>query len=311
MESYLTTLANGYGSYAAYLMREVLHPGWHNYFYWLIGSSMSVWLLEILFPWRTDQPVFRDDFGIDLFYVFFNYFLFSLIGYNALSNIGVKGFHDFLALFGITNLVALNVASLPGWTQLLILFVVRDFIQWNVHRLLHRVPWLWEVHKVHHSVEQMGFAAHLRYHWMETVVYRIVEYIPLAMIGFGIQDFFVVHMVTLAFGHLNHANIYLPLGPLRYILNNPQMHLWHHAEELPHQHRKGANFGLTLSLWDYLCQTVYMPSESSHVKLGFEGIRQFPKTFIGQCRYPWRKSVLPGKSDLPASTPAEIAQHSN
>ncbi|HAZ26160.1 MAG TPA: hypothetical protein DCY95_17580, partial [Algoriphagus sp.] len=95
---------------------------------------------------------------------FFNFFLFSLILYNSLSNVFVEAFNDFLGLFGITNLVAIEVNSWPVWGQFLLLFVVADFIQWNVHRMLHRVPWLWEFHKVHHSVEQMGFAAHLRYH---------------------------------------------------------------------------------------------------------------------------------------------------
>jgi sterol desaturase/sphingolipid hydroxylase (fatty acid hydroxylase superfamily) len=75
---------------------------------------------------------------------------------------------------------------------------------------LHRSPVLWQFHKVHHSVEQMGFAAHLRYHWMETIVYRSIEYIPLALMGVGLYDFFVIHIFTLAVGHYNHSNITVP-----------------------------------------------------------------------------------------------------
>jgi sterol desaturase/sphingolipid hydroxylase (fatty acid hydroxylase superfamily) len=93
------------------------------------------------------------------------------------------------------------------WAILLIGFVVRDFVQWWTHRLLHRVNFLWEFHKVHHSVEQMGFAAHLRYHWMETIVYRTIEYLPLALLGIGLYDFFVIHIFTLIIGHYNHSNI--------------------------------------------------------------------------------------------------------
>ncbi|MFK7937267.1 MAG: sterol desaturase family protein, partial [Saprospiraceae bacterium] len=76
-----------------------------------------------------------------------------------------------------------------------------------VHRLLHFSPRLWEFHKVHHSVEQMGFAAHLRYHWMENVVYRSLEYAPLALLGIGLYDFFIIHIFTLAVGHYNHSNL--------------------------------------------------------------------------------------------------------
>ncbi|MEL7533772.1 MAG: sterol desaturase family protein, partial [Bacteroidota bacterium] len=164
-----------------------------------------------------------------------------------------------------------------------------DFVQWNVHRLLHAVPFLWEFHKVHHSVEQMGFAAHLRYHWMETIVYRSLEYLPLAMIGFGIDDFFTVYIFTLAVGHFNHSNIRVPLGPLKYIFNNPQMHIWHHAHDLPETHPRGINFGLTLSIWDYLFGTAVIPHDGKDIKLGFPGRESFPETFWQQITYGFRR----------------------
>ncbi len=287
--SYLQTFLEGYWGYANYLFNEILHPSWHNYFYWLLGLSIVVWTLEINFPWRKNQSAIRHDFWLDVFYMFFNFFLFSLVAYNAISNVVVQAFNDLLGLFGIKNLVAINIASWPMWIQLLTLFIVRDFVQWNIHRLLHKVPWMWEVHKVHHSIEEMGFAGHLRYHWMENVIYRTIEYIPLAMIGFGIQDFFVVHIFTLAIGHLNHANIYLPLGPLKFIFNSPQMHLWHHAEVLPKDRKYGVNFGITLSIWDYIFGQNYVPKVDGTIKLGFDDIANFPKTFKKQLFYPWNK----------------------
>lgn len=234
MEKYFAIFWQTYQGYARYLWHELLHPHWGNYFYWLLAISLAVYLLELLFPWRKNQPRLRQDFWLDAFYMFFNFFLFGLVGYAAVSDVFVNAFNDLLANgFGIRNLVALNVARLPYGLQLLILFVVRDLVHWNVHRLLHRTPWLWEFHKLHHSVQQMGFSAHLRYHFMETITYRTIEYLPLAMIGFGIQDFILVHLFTLTIGHLNHANLYLPLGPLRYLFNSPQMHIWHHSRELP------------------------------------------------------------------------------
>ncbi|HNL38551.1 MAG TPA: sterol desaturase family protein, partial [Saprospiraceae bacterium] len=268
---------------------EVFHPHWGNYFYWLIALSVFVYALELLFPWRKKQSPVREDFWLDIFYMFFNFFLFGLVGYAALSDVAVRAFNDFLAgAFGIHNLVAIHVAALPHWAQLLILFLVRDFIQWNTHRILHRVPWLWEVHKVHHSVRQMGFAAHMRYHFVETLVYRSMEYIPLAMIGFGIQDFILVHLFTILIGHLNHANIYLPLGPLKYVLNTPQMHIWHHAKELP-EGSYGINYGITLSLWDYLFGTVWMPGSGRDIKLGFEEVDRYPHGFFDQLIKPFRR----------------------
>jgi sterol desaturase/sphingolipid hydroxylase (fatty acid hydroxylase superfamily) len=288
MQEYIQVFLDGYYGYWNYLSSEILYPSWHNYFWWLIGISVVVWGLELAFPWRKNQPAIRTDFWLDGFYMFFNFFLFSLIGYNAVSNVAVEAFNDFLSLFGINNLVAFQIASWPVWSQFLLLFVVADFIQWNVHRWLHHSPWLWEFHKVHHSVEEMGFAAHLRYHWMETIVYKSVQYIPLSMIGFGLDDFFILHLVTILIGHLNHANVKITYGPLRYVLNNPVMHLWHHAKDVP-PGTHGVNYGISLSLWDYLFGTAYIPNENANEPLGFEEVETFPKTFWQQLTYPWNK----------------------
>ena len=209
MASYWDIFIKGYGSYASYLWHEITHPSFHNYFYWLIVVSLFFFALEVVIPWRKDQPVLRKDFWLDVFYMFFNFFLFSLIIYNAASDVVVNLFNNGIkGISGGFDLQAQNpMNSFPMWAILLIGFVVRDFIQWWVHRLLHRVDWLWNFHKVHHSVEEMGFAAHLRYHWMENLVYRTLEYLPLALLGIGLYDFFIIHIFTLAWGHYNHSNI--------------------------------------------------------------------------------------------------------
>jgi sterol desaturase/sphingolipid hydroxylase (fatty acid hydroxylase superfamily) len=209
MNKYIDIFVNGYKGYASYLWNEITHPSIHSYFYWLIGVSLFFFVLEVIIPWRKNQPIIRKDFWLDAFYMFFNFFLFSLIIYNAASDVVVNLFNDGIKYitcdFDLQKSNPLN--SFPYWAILLIGFVVRDFVQWWTHRLLHRNEKLWNYHKVHHSVEQMGFAAHLRYHWMETIVYRTLEYIPLALLGIGLYDFFVIHIFTLAWGHYNHSNI--------------------------------------------------------------------------------------------------------
>jgi sterol desaturase/sphingolipid hydroxylase (fatty acid hydroxylase superfamily) len=205
-----------------------------------------------------------------------------------LSKVGSTVFNDLLAAVGIHNWVAFEIGSWPRGVQLLVMFVVADFIQWNTHRVLHRVPWLWRVHQVHHSVKEMGFAAHLRFHWIETIVYKSILYVPLGMIGFGIDDFFIVHIVALLIGHLNHANLNLSYGPLKYVLNNPVMHIWHHAKELPRPY--GVNFGISLSLWDYLFKTAYLPEDGRDIELGWPNDGGFPSAFGPQMAHPFRSN---------------------
>ena len=287
--SYWEIFTQSFVNYWNYLVTEISSPAWDNYFYWLIGVSAFFLIWEGLRPWYKREKIVWQDFSLDAFYMFFNFFLFSLVGYNAVSNVAVKAFNDGLAQLGITNLVAITINTWPAWTQLLLMFVLRDFIQWNVHRLMHTSPFLWEFHKVHHSARELGFATHLRFHWMETVAYRTVEYLPLAMIGFGIQEFFLVHIIALVIGHFNHSNIYLPRGPLRYIVNNPQFHKWHHVKNLPEHRTHGINFALSLSIWDYLFGTAEEPHSGRDIQIGYPEDDEMPNTFLGQILFPLTK----------------------
>lgn len=289
MEKYLDIFKNSYHGYFNYLWKEITHFHWENYFYGLILVSLIVWGLELLFPWRKNQKIFRKDFWLDTFYMFFNFFLLNLIVLIFLSNATAELFNDLLGFAGlkISSFQLVDLDALPFGLGLLIFFLVTDFVQWNTHRLLHYSPFLWNFHKVHHSIKEMGFAGHLRYHWMEPIVYKSLLYIPLAIIGgFDVQSVAIVHFSALTIGHLNHANLGWDYGILKYIFNNPKMHIWHHAKELPQKARYGVNFGISLSLWDYLFKTNHIPHEGRDIELGFDGDENFPKDFVKQTIYP-------------------------
>ncbi|WP_028891766.1 sterol desaturase family protein [Tenacibaculum sp. 47A_GOM-205m] len=293
MDKYLDIIKNSYTGYWNYIKQSVLMElNWENYFYGLIIISLVVWGLEIVFPWRKNQPLFRKDFWLDTFYMFFNFFLLNLIVLIALSNTAELFFNDILSLVGLSvaNFQLFDINTFPYWARILVFFIIIDFVQWFTHTLLHRYEFLWNFHKVHHSVKQMGFAAHLRYHWMEPVVYNSMKYIPLAIMGgFTAQDVAIVHFFNITIGHLNHANVNWDYGWLKYILNNPRMHIWHHAKELPEDRRMGVNFGITLSIWDYIFKTDYIPYNGRDIELGFDGDEKFPKDFIHQEMYPLGK----------------------
>lgn len=292
MDKYLNIIQKSYSDYWNYLKQSFfMELNWENYFYGLIIISVVVWALEIVFPWRKNQPLFRKDFWLDAFYMFFNFFLLNLIILIALSNSAAEFFNDLLNIvnLSISNFQLIEINSLSYGLRIFLFFIIIDFVQWLTHRLLHSFEFLWNFHKVHHSVKQMGFAAHLRYHWMEPVVYNSLKYIPLAIIGgFTAKDVAIVHFFNIAIGHLNHANINWNYGVLKYILNNPKMHIWHHAKELPNDRKNGVNFGITLSIWDYLFKTNYIPYDGRDIEIGFENDEYFPKDFINQELYPLR-----------------------
>jgi sterol desaturase/sphingolipid hydroxylase (fatty acid hydroxylase superfamily) len=296
-----STIGQIYQDYWSYFVATItdtnamLNPFYNergNYFYLLIYVSILVWILEIALPWRKNQKIIRAGFWMDAFYMFFNFFLFSLIIYSLLSNVTEYWFGRTMSAIGLPKRGWFDLGKLWLPLQFLVFFLINDFVQWVVHVILHRVPILWRFHKVHHSVREMGFAAHLRYHFMETIFYKTAQYIVLAwLFHFHLEYAFYLHAFTILIGHLNHANVGWDYGSLKYVFNNPKMHIWHHAKVMPDTHPNGINFGITLSLWDYLFNTAHIPSSGRDIELGFEGIEEYPTSFLQHIITPfkWKK----------------------
>ena len=284
MEKYLEAFKTALSGTINWTWDSILFnvPWYTNYFWGLIAISLLVWLLEIVFPWRKEQSIFRKDFWLDVFYMFFNFFLFAIV----ISGI-CKILEVFFVDIGVTakSLSIIDISSLPMWSQLLIFFILLDFVQWFTHVLLHRFNILWRFHKVHHSVKEMGFAAHLRYHWMENIFYKPLKVFAVMILGgFEPEQAYIVHFIAITIGHLNHSNVKLTYGPLKYVFNNPVMHLYHHAYALP-EGSHGVNFGISLSLWDYIFKTNYIPEDSGTIQLGYIDDKKMPKNFFGQLIY--------------------------
>jgi sterol desaturase/sphingolipid hydroxylase (fatty acid hydroxylase superfamily) len=111
-------------------------------FWGLIIISLVVWIFEIIFPWRKSQKIFRKGFWIDIIYMFFNFFLFSII---------IVGFYEafnklLFDLFGIaSNSIALiDLSTFSQISQLIIFFITVDFFQWLTHIMMHRFDFLWK-----------------------------------------------------------------------------------------------------------------------------------------------------------------------
>ncbi|MFT5761896.1 MAG: sterol desaturase/sphingolipid hydroxylase (fatty acid hydroxylase superfamily) [Polaribacter sp.] len=289
MEKYITAFKNAFLGSVDWTWKSILFevPWYTNYFWGLILISLIVWSLEIAIPWRKSQAIIRKDFWLDAFYMFFNFFVFSIV---------IAGFYSvfeiFFQSFGITlkSVSIISLENFPIWAELLIFFIILDFVQWITHILLHRFEFLWRFHKVHHSVKEMGFAAHLRYHWMENILYKPLKTIGVMVLGgFEPEQAFIVHFFAISIGHFNHANIKITWGFLKYIFNNPVMHLYHHIKVLPENKPKGINFGISLSVWDYIFKTNYVPEDSGTLELGFPNEENFPKGFFGQFIYGFKK----------------------
>jgi sterol desaturase/sphingolipid hydroxylase (fatty acid hydroxylase superfamily) len=243
-----------------------------SYPVWLLGLSLLFVILERIAPRRRfwlGRPLFVSD----VFYLVFNSeilgVLLGVLSINMLQYVP-------RASWGL-------VSSWRLWAQLPVLLLVMDFTQWLIHNSLHRIPWLWKFHKVHHSIEDLDWIGNWRFHWFEGVFYRAILYVPAALFGFSGAAMFWYGVFATLVAHFAHANLRLHIGPLKYVLNSPEMHVWHHTH--PDSGPFNRNFGLTLSVWDWLFGTAYCPGYDP-ARLGFEGIESFPRAF-------WRQTLIP------------------
>jgi sterol desaturase/sphingolipid hydroxylase (fatty acid hydroxylase superfamily) len=257
-----------------------------GYFFWLLVVSALCLVLERIWPWRKRQKMLRRQFGQDLFWLFFNgHYAGILVAYLATHLL-------FWLAPALENVQSLHVlATQPLWLQCIAFFLLKDFLEWGVHNILHRVPWLWEFHKLHHSIEDMDWIGNFRFHWMEIVVYQGLTYLPLVSLGVDGRVILVIAIVATLIGHLNHSNINITWGPLRYIINSPRMHVWHHDREWPAEHPRGVNFAICLSVWDWMFGTAYWPDPTiaptqQPARLGFEGLEEYPQSMLGRFFYP-------------------------
>lgn len=253
-----------------------------NYLYWLLGVSAFFVVAERLRPARRAQPMLRRQLGNDLCYLLFNGHFFAVLAGGLIAAVTVRTSH---VLSGASLLPARGwLDTQPFLVQALVYLLASDFLQWCVHNLLHRVPWLWQFHKVHHSIHTMDWIGNFRFHWMEVVVYRSLLFIPLLWLGGAPEPLFAVAVFSTFWGHFNHANVNVGIGPLGYVFNSPRMHLWHHDSSSEGGVAK--NFGIVFSLWDFLFGTAYWPRARVPARIGYPGDDEMPVDLPRQMVFP-------------------------
>ena len=253
-----------------------------SYLYWLVAISLVFVVLERLLPWRKGQALFREGWIRDLLFLAINGHWFAVL---------TAGLNTWLAVQAAALLrrsgLEIGPSPIAEWSfaaQFLAFLLLSDFLQWCIHNLLHRVPFLWTFHKVHHSITTMDWVGNFRFHWMEIFVYKSLQWLPLALLGAPGDVILAVAVFGTVWGDFNHSNLNAGLGPLRYVFNSPRMHLWHH--DISDEGGVAKNFGIVLSLWDWIFRTVHWPLRRSPRALGYPGMDEMPSHLPGQLLFP-------------------------
>jgi sterol desaturase/sphingolipid hydroxylase (fatty acid hydroxylase superfamily) len=228
-------------------------------------------IARALFPSRIlKSPSHSVDIGFFFFSVFIYGIVFgwAVVSYQMLSNGLIQGL---VATFG-----AVTPTSLPEWGSrsvvTLALFLAFEFGYWLHHYLSHRVPLLWEFHKVHHTAEVLTPLTVFRVHPLDTVIYYNVLAVSMALAS-GVSNYLLgqttyqyaitgsnilLVLFIHAYVHLQHTHLWISFrGVLGRLFLSPAHHQVHHSTNPAHFNK---NLGNCLGIWDWLFGTLYIPS---------------------------------------------------
>jgi sterol desaturase/sphingolipid hydroxylase (fatty acid hydroxylase superfamily) len=153
-----------------------------------------------------------------------------------------------------------------------------EFAYWGAHYAFHRIPALWEFHKVHHSAEVMTTLTEMRQHPIEIIFF--MNAISLATgVTFGLTTYvfgpgaghmtllngnIALTLFMLTWGHLRHSHLWIPVqGLAGKLLQSPAHHQVHHSTDPRHFDK---NLGFALAVWDWAFGTLHVPAREREVK---------------------------------------------
>ena len=169
-----------------------------------------------------------------------------------------------------------NIAGVAPGVALVAAVVILDFAIYLQHVMVHAVPMLWRLHRMHHADLDFDVTTGARFHPVEILLSVAIKMAVIVLIGAPAVAVVIFEVVLNATAMFNHSNVSLPLGldrVLRLFVVTPDMHRVHHSE-LPFE--TNSNFGFNLPWWDRLFGTYRDQPEKGHegMTIGLEQFRE-------------------------------------
>jgi len=186
---------------------------------------------------------------------------------------------------GATAVGIAGIAQAKGWGLLshvnlppMVVFVLGllllDLAIYAQHLVLHRIPVLWRLHRMHHADTDIDVSTGLRFHPLEIIVSMALKIGLIILLGVPPMAVLVFEIVLNATSMFNHTNMALPQSVdrlLRLIVVTPDIHRVHHSV---HEHEYNRNFGFNVPWWDKLFGTYQAQPEDGHDQM-LIGLHQY------------------------------------
>lgn len=183
-----------------------------------------------------------------------------------------------------------NLLALPFWLEVVAAVLLLDLAIYLQHLLMHRVPLLWRLHRVHHADLDIDLTTGSRFHTIEIVFSMLIKAVVILLLGPALIAVLVFEVLLNGMAIFNHANVSLPPAMervVRYLFVTPDMHRVHHSVV---KCETNSNYGFNLSIWDRMFGTYIDQPDKGHDNMTI-GLVEF--------RDPRQVERLPGMLALP------------
>ena len=214
-------------------------------FFFVIFAVVGIW--EVLAPQRALTVSKSLRWASNLGLVILNTVVLRLLF--PMAAVGIAAFSE------ANGWGLLNHFPVPFWLAVPLAVVAMDLVIWLQHVMVHAVPALWRLHRVHHADLDYDLTTGSRFHPIEIVLSMLIKFATITVLGAPVVAVVIFEVVLNAAAMFNHGNIRLPVGldrVLRQFIVTPDMHRVHHSVEDDETH---SNFGFNLPWWDHLFGT--------------------------------------------------------
>ncbi len=160
--------------------------------------------------------------------------------------------YDYLA---IPSIPASFWEGVPFWVAGILAIVLHDFADYWNHRAMHTY-WLWPVHAVHHSDQEVNGFTTFRIHFLEAIIMRASYIFFVSWAGFSAEAASFGAVIFLMHNVYVHANLDWDHGPFKMLVASPRFHRWHHAND---EAAYGKNLANLMPIYDYMFGTYHNP----------------------------------------------------
>ncbi len=162
-------------------------------------------------------------------------------------------------LFGRSLLFSSSDLLGPFWIQFILVIFLYSFLRYSVHRIQHKVDFLWKLHSYHHAVTDLKASNVYVSHPLDFALRNAFPPLFLGIIGFDPTAIVFGVSLLSTFSISSHCGAGLHAGWLNKIFVTPEVHRWHHSTVIPEGHKYSVNFGVGFAFWDRLFGTYYLP----------------------------------------------------